>query len=251
MQRRNLIKGFIALGACAICARAGIADEGVHWSYGGKNGPEHWGALDGANAACSAGAQQSPLNLTGAIKADIPQIGIDWKAGGGTVVNNGHTIQINVPEGSTITRGGKAYDLLQFHFHAPSEHLVEGKTFPMEVHFVHKNRESGALGVLGVFMTPGAKNETFAGLAAVFPTETGGKASVGDVDPNSLLPASLGYWSYEGSLTTPPCSEIVDWMVVREPLQVDASDIDKFTALYPMNARPVLAPNRRFILTTS
>ncbi|WP_394889823.1 carbonic anhydrase [Mesorhizobium sp. AaZ16] len=251
MQRRNFIKGFIALGACAICARAAFADEGVHWAYEGQDGPEHWGALDGANAACSAGSQQSPLNLTGAIKADIPQIGIDWKVGGGTVINNGHTIQINLPEGSTLTRGGKTYDLLQFHFHSPSEHLVEGKTFPLEVHFVHKNRESGALGVLGVFLTPGAKNETFASLAAVFPAQTGGKASVKDVEPNGLLPASLSYWSYEGSLTTPPCSEIVDWMVVREPLQVDASDIDKFTALYPMNARPVLAPNRRFILTAS
>ncbi|WP_192360758.1 carbonic anhydrase [Mesorhizobium mediterraneum] len=251
MQRRNLIRGFITLGACAICARAGFADEGVHWSYQGKGGPEHWGALDGANAACSAGAQQSPLNLTGAIKADIPQIGIDWKADGGTIVNNGHTIQINVPEGSTLTRGGRTYDLLQFHFHAPSEHLVEGKTFPMEVHFVHKNRESGGLGVLGVFLTPGAKNEALASLAAAFPAEADGEASVEDVDPNGLLPASLDYWSYEGSLTTPPCSEIVDWMVAREPLQVGAADIDKFTALYPMNARPVLAPNRRFILTTS
>jgi carbonic anhydrase len=249
MQRRNFIKGFIALGACAICARAGFADEGVHWAYEGKDGPEHWGALDGANAACSAGAQQSPLNLTGAIKSDIPQIGIHWKAGG-TIVNNGHAVQIDVPDGSTLTRGGKTYDLLQFHFHAPSEHLVEGKTFPMEVHFVHKDRESGGLGVLGVFLAPGAKNETFASLAAVIPAETGGKALVKDVDPNSLLPDSLAYWSYEGSLTTPPCSEIVDWMVAREPLQVAASDIDKFTALYPMNARPVLAPNRRFILTT-
>ncbi|GLS35506.1 carbonate dehydratase [Mesorhizobium tianshanense] len=251
MQRRNLIGGFITLGACAICARPGFADEGVHWSYQGKSGPEHWGALDGANAACSAGAQQSPLNLTGAIKADIPQIGIDWKAGGGTIVNNGHTIQINVPEGSTLTRGGRTFDLLQYHFHAPSEHLVEGKTFPMEVHFVHKNRESGGLGVLGVFLTPGAKNEALASLAAAFQAEAGGVALVEDVDPNGLLPASLDYWSYEGSLTTPPCSEIVDWMVAREPLQVGAADIEKFTALYPMNARPALAPNRRFILTTS
>lgn len=250
MERRKFIKGLLALGACPICAQTGFAAEDAQWNYEGESGPAHWGALDEANAACSAGSQQSPLDITDAIEADLPRIGIDWKTGGGTVVNNGHTLQVNMPEGSTLTRGSRTYDLLQYHFHAPSEHRVDGQPFPMEAHFVHRERESGALGVLGVFLTPGATNATFARLAAAFPARAGDEAAVDDVDPSGLLPASLAYWLYEGSLTTPPCSEIVDWMVVREPLEVDAADIDKFTALYSANARPVRPSNRRFILSS-
>jgi hypothetical protein len=107
----------------------------------------------------------------------------------------------------------------------------------------------GALGVLGVFLAPGAANASFAGLAAAFPTEAGQEVAADDVDPNGLLPASLGYWTYEGSLTTPPCTENVDWMVAMEPVEVGEADIERFTALYPMNARPIRSPNRRFILS--
>lgn len=248
MERRGFIKGLFALGLCPLCAPSGFAAEGTHWSYEGETGPEHWGDLGGDSAACSVGSQQSPLDIVGAVKAELPPITIDWKNGGGEIVNTGHTIQVNMPAGSKLSRGDKTYELLQFHFHAPSEHLVDGKTFPMEVHFVHKN-ESG-LGVLGVFFTPGAANATFAGLAAAFPAKGGEKATA-DVDPNGMLPKTLDYWTYEGSLTTPPCSEIVDWMVAMEPIEVAASDIEKFTALYSMNARPALAPNRRFILASN
>ena len=249
MERRNFIKGLALLGFCPLCAPSGLAAEGVHWSYEGEAGPDHWGALSADNAACSVGSQQSPLDITGAVKADIPVIAIDWMKGGGEIVNNGHTIQINMPAGSKLNRGDKTYELLQFHFHAPSEHLVEGRSFPMEVHFVHK-AESGTLGVLGVFFAPGAANATFASLAVAFPAKEGEKAPA-DVDPSGMLPKTLGYWAYEGSLTTPPCSEIVDWMVAMEPIEVAAGDIEKFTALYAMNARPALAPNRRFILAST
>jgi carbonic anhydrase len=247
MDRRNLIKGFIALGACPVCAEAARA-AGAHWGYEGREGPEHWADLDRNNFACSAGTQQSPVDITGGVKADIPQIAIGWHKGGGKMVNNGHTIQINMPEGSTLTRGNRVYELVQFHFHAPSEHHVAGKTFPMEAHFVHRDTENDSLGVLGVFLTPGAANTSFAGLAAAFPAGAGEEAAVDEVDPNGLLPASLGYWTYEGSLTTPPCTENVDWMLAMEPVEVDAADIKRFTSLYPFNARLIRLPNRRFIL---
>ncbi|GLQ56192.1 carbonic anhydrase [Devosia nitrariae] len=248
MHRRHLLQAFIALGACPICAQAAQAAT-AHWSYEGHEGPEHWADLDPNNFACSTGTQQSPIDIASAVKADIPNITIGWRKGGGTMVNNGHTIQINMPEGSTLTRGERTYELLQFHFHAPSEHRVNGQQFPMEAHFVHKDTSSDALGVLGVFFTPGRANESFAGLAAAFPAEAGEEVAVDDMDPNGILPASLAYWTYEGSLTTPPCTENVDWMLATEPVQVDEADIERYTALYSMNARPIRPRNRRFILS--
>ncbi|MCT7377863.1 carbonic anhydrase [Chelativorans salis] len=248
MYRRHLLKGFIALGACPICAQAARAASG-HWGYEGQEGPAHWADLDSSNFVCSGGTRQSPIDIASAVRADIPRIAVGWKKGRGTMVNNGHTIQINVPEGSTLRLGDRVYELLQFHFHAPSEHHVDGTTFPMEAHFVHADARTDALGVLGVFLKPGQANASFAGLAAAFPAQKGEEVEVEDVDPNGLLPASLGYWTYRGSLTTPPCSEGVDWMVAMEPVEVDAADIKRFTKLYPMNARPIRSPNRRFILS--
>jgi carbonic anhydrase len=248
MERRDFLKGLGVLGLCPLCGKAGLAAEGAHWSYEGDTGPAHWGELGGDNAVCGAGSQQSPLDLSGAVKADLPAIVTAWKKGG-EIVNNGHTIQVNVPPGSMLTRGGRRYELLQYHFHAPSEHRVEGKAFPMEVHFVHKT-ETGTLGVLGVFVESGAANATFAALAASFPAKEGGNAPADGIDPNGLLPGDLGYWLYEGSLTTPPCSEVVEWMVAMQPIEVAAGDVSKFTDLYPRNARPVMADNRRFILSS-
>lgn len=251
MKRREFIKGLSLLAACPLCATPGFASESKHWGYEGETGPDHWGAMSNDNLACSAGSQQSPIDITGALKAELPGLKPDWKAGGGTIVNNGHTLQVNMPAGSTLTRGDKTYDLLQFHFHAPSEHLVKGKNAPMEVHFVHKNAATGDLGVVGVFFVAGATNTQFADLAAAFPAHAGAEVAAAKVDPSALLPAALDYWAYEGSLTTPPCSEVVDWMVVMQPLEVAAEDIARFTALYNGNARPALPANRRFILGSS
>ncbi|WP_113155732.1 carbonic anhydrase [Nitratireductor sp. OM-1] len=249
MDRRFFIGGFLASGLCPICAQTARASERSTWSYQEVSGPAQWGALEKANAACSAGAQQSPIDITGVVEASLPPLEIDWRPGG-TLLNNGHTIQVNMPKGSTLARGDRRYELLQYHFHAPSEHLVNGRSFAMEVHFVHRDTESGALGVLGVFIEPGERDESFESLAAVFPGKVQGSASVADVDPGGLLPDDLAYWFYEGSLTTPPCSEIVDWMVLRTPKRVAAEDIRRFTALYSGNARPVLQSNRRFILAS-
>ncbi|RAZ85617.1 carbonate dehydratase [Mesorhizobium hawassense] len=247
MHRRSLIKGFVALGMCPICAEA-ARGAGSHWGYLGPDGPEHWADLDKENFTCSAGTQQSPINITSAVRADIPQIAVGWQKGRGKMVNNGHTIQVNMPPGSTLTRGDRVYELVQFHFHAPSEHQVAGNSFPMEAHFVHKAADGDTLAVLGVFLRPGATNTSFAELAAAFPATSGIEVPMHALDPNGLLPASLGYWTYEGSLTTPPCSENVEWMVVMEPVDVDPADIERFTVLYPSNARPMNSPNRRFIL---
>ena len=246
MLRRNFIKGFVALGVCPLCARAALAD--AHWGYAGEDGPDHWSELAEEDRICAAGDQQSPIDITGTLKADLRPISVGWQPGKGTMVNNGHTIQIDMPEGGRLSRGDREYELQQFHFHAPSEHHVAGRSFPMEAHFVQKDPRSNALGVLGVFLVPGARNDQFAALAAAFPSKAGENAPLERVDAGRLLPSSLRYWVYEGSLTTPPCSEVVDWMIAMDPVEVDPADIARFTALYPMNARPIRPVNRRFIL---
>jgi carbonic anhydrase len=250
MQRRELLKGLTVLGLCPVCSRLAWA-EGAHWSYEGEAGPDHWGDLAKENAACSVGSQQSPLDIAGVTEAELPDLELSWLTGGGKIVNNGHTIQVNVPAGSTLSAGGHVYDMVQFHFHAPSEHLVDGKPFPMELHFVHKKRGNGGLGVLGIFLEPGEPNAAFAALADAFPKEHEQEAEApAGGNPNGLLPQSRKYWKYEGSLTTPPCSEVVDWMVLTDPIKVTQADIDKFTALFSMNARPAQPANRRFILVS-
>jgi carbonic anhydrase len=250
MQRRYFLSGLGALSACPLCTSHVAAADHEHWSYSGKTGPEHWGGLDKANTLCSGGSQQSPLNISGSVKAMLPPIGVSWRTGGGRMVNNGHTIQVNVPPGSALSRGASRYELLQYHFHHPSEHLVEGKHFAMEAHFVHKNIENDDLGVLGVLLVPGAVNATFAQLATAFPAQAGTEVTVATVDVNGLLPATLGYWYYEGSLTTPPCSENVDWMLAMQSLEVAETDIAKFAVLYPTNARTIKPSNRRLVLSS-
>jgi carbonic anhydrase len=249
MQRRHLLAGLGALGACPFCTRRVAAADHEHWSYSGETGPEHWSEIDKANAACSAGSQQSPLNISGSVKAMLPPIGVSWRTGGGRMVNNGHTIQVNVPPGSALSRDGSRYELLQYHFHHPSEHLVEGKRFAMEAHFVHQNIANNDLGVLAVLLVPGVVNAAFAQFAAAFPAQADTEVIVATVDVNGLLPVTLSYWYYEGS-HHPPCTENVYWMLATQSLEVAEADIAKFAALYPANARTVKPSNRRLVLSS-
>lgn len=246
MERRHFVKALAALGMCPLCAQVAKASAGDDWSYADVS---HWGEDTPENAVCATGTQQSPVDIVSPVRSDLAPIAIDWIAGA-ALVNNGHTIVANVPEGGRLVRGNKTYDLLQYHFHAPSEHKVEGEAYPMEVHFVHKDAKTGDLGVFAVFLVPGGSNATFSRLAAAFPAHKDQNVDIGDLDPSGLLPGSLGYWLYEGSLTTPPCTEVVDWMVAMESLAVDQADIDRFTAIYSGNARPVRPLNRRYILAS-
>ena len=250
MDRRHALKALAGLALCPICASAGFAAEGAHWSYEGPTGPDHWGDVDAASKVCAAGSEQSPINITSSIKAQLPALSTAWARNADSIVNNGHTIQLNFEQGSTLTVGSNSYALLQFHFHHPSEHKIAGKSFPMEVHFVHRNF-AGGLAVVGALMTAGRPNPAFSKIVASMPAKEGApvKAAAG-IDPNRLLPGLRGYYRYAGSLTTPPCSEVVDWLLLREPLQVAKADIEAFGKLFPMNARPVQKDNRRFVLSS-
>ena len=251
MDRRNLLKALAGLAVCPVCTTTGFAAEGAHWSYEGDGGPAKWGDLDAANKACSIGSQQSPIDIHGTVKSQLPALKLAWAKNADTIVNNGHTIQLNFAEGSSLTFGDTTYKLLQVHFHRPSEHQIGGKNFPMEAHFVHR-AESGALAVVGVLLSTGEPNPAFGKIVATMPAKEGPavKADPG-IDPNALLPANLGYYRYPGSLTTPPCAEIVEWLVLTDPVQVAETDVAAFAKLYPMNARPVQKDNRRYVLQSS
>jgi carbonic anhydrase len=247
-NRRRALKVLAGLAACPLCGSGVFAAEGAHWSYEGAQGPSHWGELDPASRVCSTGSQQSPVDIGATIRAELPPLKIQWAKTADTIVNNGHTIQLNAAPGSTLTLGNDQYRLVQFHFHRPSEHLIDGKRFPMEAHFVHQH-PSGGLAVVGVLMTTGQANPAFNKVVTTMPSKEG-PATKADpaIDPNGFLPKDLAYYRYNGSLTTPPCAETVQWLLLTEPLEVAETDIASFAKLYAMNARPVQKDNRRFVL---
>lgn len=217
-----------------------------HWGYSGKEGPEHWAELSEENKAC-AGGQQSPIDLVATHGADNESVELNWESEPAEILNNGHTIQANVPKGSVTLFGGKRYALLQFHFHHMSEHTIKGRHSPLEAHFVHSG-EDGSLLVLGVMFEPGKENAELEKVWAVAPSKPGSATTNGAVTPASLIPGGQKFYRYEGSLTTPPCSEIVHWVVYTKPLAASQAQIDAFAMLYPRNNRPVQALNRRFVL---
>jgi carbonic anhydrase len=252
VQKHKVFMGAAMVAACLSFAGTAMAEEAAahpHWAYEGHGGPADWSHVAPGFEACEAGTQQSPIDIKGAIPAKLGAIKIHYQPQPLTVVNNGHTIQVNFKAGNVIEFEGEHYDLLQFHFHHPSEHRFNGAAAPMELHLVHRNA-AGVLTVLGVMMVEGHANSTIQALWSVMPTTEGPVKEVADVklDLSKLLPAKRGYFRYAGSLTTPPCSEIVNWVTFKQPIEVSAEQIKAFSALYDMNARPTQPLNRRLIL---
>ena len=219
----------------------------AHWSYESDTGPAHWGGMNEHYSVCATGKQQSPIDFQGAYTASLSPIAIDWPALKPVIVNNGHTIQVNIDNGGTMVMNGKTYKLLQFHFHHLSEHTVDGQHYPLEAHFVHK-AEDGTLGVLGVFFVEGKANKTIQKIWNSAPLEKGDMQAHKKIKPATLLPKDKSTYRYEGSLTTPPCSQIVDWAVFRQPIELSRAQIEAFSRLYAHNFRPVQPINRRYIL---
>lgn len=221
-----------------------------HWSYGGAAGPEHWSELNPANAPCQAGAQQSPVDLAGAASAAIAAPVPHWiPVRGGEVANNGHTLQVNVDSAGSVKLNGKDYILKQFHFHHPSEHTLDGKAYPLEVHFVHAAPD-GDLAVIGVLFEDGEANANLDAIWSAAPVTEGEAHFIATLDAAKFMPAETAAYRYEGSLTTPPCSETVHWTVMAKSATASASQIAAFASLFPHNARPVQPLNRRYVLKT-
>lgn len=211
----------------------------IHWAYEGEGRPDNWGKLKPAYAACASGRRQSPIDIRDGIRVDQPAIEFGYRPSQFRVVDNGHTVQAYVG-GSSITLLGKRYELIQFHFHRPAEERVNGRGFDMVVHFVHKS-EDGKLAVVAVLMEAGVENAFIQTVWNHIPLEKNQDVAPPAtlIDPGAFLPADRGYYSYMGSLTTPPCTEDVLWLVMRQPVQVSAEQITTFARLYRNNARPV------------
>ncbi|HAT30693.1 MAG TPA: carbonate dehydratase [Janthinobacterium sp.] len=231
----------LALVSCSVMA----ADPHAHWSYEGHGGPERWNELEHDFAGCKLGRQQSPIDIRGAKKAKLEPIGFHYTAGPATVVNNGHTVQVNLTAGGSITLPDGEYKLLQFHFHTPSEEKIDGVASPLVAHFVHRNA-AGKLAVVAVLFQAGGENAALKGVFEHMPAKAEESAALeGGLDPAAILPARRGYYAYMGSLTTPPCSEGVRWQVLKQNATVSAAQLATFQKLYSMNARPVQSLNGR------
>lgn len=211
----------------------------THWGYEGAEGPEHWGELPDAEA-CGIGKAQSPIDLTGEKLVDLADIGIEYRPSSFAVTNTGHSMQAVYDSGSFATIDGRQYELKQIHHHTPSEHTVDGKHVPAELHFVHQDAD-GKLAVLGVLIEEGTANETVQRFIDSAPAEVGATAVAASdkLDANSLLPAKRDTFRYSGSLTTPPCTEGVTWVVFTTPITASAQQLSKLAGLSGQNNRPV------------
>ena len=236
----------ILLGTSA-CAWGG---DDEHWAYEGHGGPAEWGDMDEDYATCKLGKHQSPIDIRDAKVSDLPPIVFDYKPSALKLIDNGHTLQANYAPGSSIEVGGTRYSLVQFHFHAPSEEKINGQSHAMVAHLVHKDA-AGKLAVVAVLLDPGAANAAADTLWANLPAEKQKEiAAAATVDAATLLPADKGYYTFQGSLTTPPCSEDVRWFVLKTPVTIAEWEIADFGKRFSMNARPTQPLNGRTIEAT-
>lgn len=237
------------------------SQRAAQWSYAAETGPVHWSALDGSYAACGNGRAQSPIDLSDARLTTLPPLARDYVPANLKimhhehvldVIDNGHTIQIDVDDGSELGFGSERYALVQYHFHAPSEHTVDGKHFPMEMHLVHRS-VTGHLAVMGVLIRSGAHNDAFDPVWQHLPHTPGETVHLEhvSVDVDDLLPTDHRTWHYGGSLTTPPCDEGVAWFVLHEPIELSPAQIDAFRAIFDGNNRPVQPLHERAVLLTA
>ena len=251
-NRRFMAAAVSALAVLLAGTAAGYASTA--WSYKGETGPAHWGTLDPAYITCVDGSAQTPINLANPTTHGLKNIVFNYISGEAEVFNNGHTVEAE-PAGeaaeSTITVGGVTYPFAQFHFHAPSEHKIAGKRYPLEIHFVHKT-EGGKLAVVGVMVKVGEANEAWQEFIDAIPNATADPADTAiELNWTKLLPKNKQTFRYKGSLTTPPCSEGVAWNVFNTPITMSVEQIDAFTDAYTGNSRPIQPTNGRRILFDS
>jgi carbonic anhydrase len=215
-----------------------IGDMGTGWAAD-EHAPPHWGMRSSSYMTCEAGSHQSPINIS--MPSHAQQQGrlvFRYQLSLVRALDNGHTIQVNVPSGNELQLNGRTYSLSQFHFHDPSEHHVDGRTYPMEIHLVHQDRK-GHVVVIGLLVETGSPNQSLEDLWAMLPMKAGELGSEHPFNPQDLIPHNSHHFTYHGSLTTPPCTEGVQWIVLRDPITMSTQQIAQFVSIIGQNARPV------------
>lgn len=249
-RQQSLRARAAAVAGHGITATGGDHGGEVHWSYEGEGGPQSWGKLKPEFNVCAIGKRQSPINIeeTATLRGPAEPIQFDYAPSTASVVNNGHTIQVDVVGENSITVRSTHYKLLQFHFHHPSEERVNFRSFAMVVHLVHRNPE-GQLAVVAVLLDPGEANPLINKVWTHMPLDSGDRVRMppGVLNLNELLPKDQRYYQFIGSLTTPPCTEGVLWMVLKQPVAISREQLRLFSQLFPNNARPVQPVNGRAI----
>jgi len=254
-ERRPARQATAAAAATSALAAAGGAHGStrgsLHWSYSGVVGPQAWGGLRPEFKLCAKGERQSPIDIREGMAVDLEPIQFRYQPSAFSVIDNGHTVQVNVAPGNSIDVGGRRFELLQFHFHRPSEERIDGRQFELSVHLVHKDSE-GRQAVVGVLLGKGAAQPVVQTVWNNLPLEKHQDIKArATLDPNDLLPQDRRYYTYMGSLTTPPCSEGVQWLVMRQPVSATPEQIEIFSRMYPMNARPLQNAAGRRILQSN
>ena len=249
-MKSSTFRASLALAAslCASSFAHAATGEPPHWTYTGRHAdPGHWAALSPEFEACAKGRAQSPVDIRSTVKADLPALQFEYTPADPVLLNNGHTVQVNLPPGQQLVVGDRRYELVQFHFHTPSEEEIHGHRAPMEAHFVHRDAE-GRLAVVSVLLKSGPPNKAYAPVFDHLP-RPGERISVDGLrlDLARLLPGHTGYYRFQGSLTTPPCSEGVQWIVLKQPVRLGAAQIRAFRKLFNTNARPVQPLNGRVV----
>lgn len=231
----------------ALGSTAAFAGEAGAWGYEGESA--NWGALDAKNVACDEGRLQSPFDIKASFKTSLPAIVFNYQPTELNVKKNSHGVTVSMKGNQKMSVAGDEYKLLQYHFHAPSEYHLNGKSFPMAVHLVHQRVRDGALGVVGVFIEQGEKNAVIDSIWSNLPKGDGeAKVEGVNLNPADLLPDTHRYIRFSGSLTTPPCSEGVNWHVMETPIQASAEQIEAFKGIVKNNARPLQPTNNRLIV---
>ena len=224
------------------------ASEAAHWTYSGEQGPAHWAELSSDYVACGIGVHQSPVDIAKPVVAALQPLRYEYRSHGKAIVNNGHTLQINAEPGSRLLAEGDSFDLLQLHFHSPSEHRIDGEQFLMEGHFVHQNSR-GELAVVAVLYREGPRNELLEQLGNLAPEQIGSVEKLAldfSEIPDRTDPGA--YYRYTGSLTTPPCTENVRWFVMKSIHTVAIEQRNRFVELIGEDARDIQPLNARIVL---
>lgn len=225
----------------------------THWGYTGHEAPQNWGELSPDYSACKNGRSQSPINISkdGVVATNgLEDIEFNYNSDANEIVNNGHTIQVNVKDGSSIKIDGIVFNLKQFHFHTPSENMIEGKSFPLELHLVHASKD-GELAVVALMLEEGMENKILSKIWDKMPHKADSSNTCGLSSSmlNEMLPRDKSYFRFNGSLTTPPCSEGVRWFVLKNYATISKEQIKEFFDVFghennrptqPLNARKVM-----------